>query len=165
VDVNLDAKKVVAFSGDPTKLILAPEGTLGGVEFGFTMEQVIEKLGEPDVLGSIESRQTKFLNFNSIGVQIQVEPKVGVTSIGVVSDQPEFNSVAFAGQFEGGIRVGDSSASVTGVLGKPTRKNGFADDSATGSLVFESLHEGCVSVFHFEGNRLVWAAVRPESSE
>lgn len=110
---------------DDTMLTLDSAVGIGPVKFGFTTEQVIEQFGQPhlllrDVDNGISIGDVLF--YKSRGIQFHVDPTHGVVTISAANSSWFEGTEKFAGQFAGGIRIGDDITKVLEVLGQPSRK-------------------------------------------
>ena len=140
---------------DDSDLVLTHTG-IGPIEFGLSTAEVIKDFGEPDVLGHPVDEQTvDVLNYNDRGIQITVESEVGVTVIACTDDSSKFVNQGYAGQYEGGIKIGDTFEKVAEKMGEPNQ--GSRDDD---SLVYNSKDKKSQTIFRFEDSKLTCMRVR-----
>ena len=107
-------------------------------------------LGHP-----VDEQTVDVLNYNDRGIQITVESEVGVTVIACTDDSSKFVNQGYAGQYEGGIKIGDTFEKVAEKMGEPNQ--GSKDDD---SLVYNSKDKKSQTIFRFEDSKLTCMRVR-----
>ena len=138
-----------------SELVLTYSG-IGPIKFGLSTAEVIKCFGKPDVIGyPVEEPTIDVLNYNYRGIQVTVHPKVGVTAIACTDDSSIFVQESYAGQYEGGIKIGDSVDKVSEKIGRSNR--GSKDHNR---LVYDSKDKKSQTIFRFEDSKLTSMRVR-----
>ena len=110
---------------DSSDLVLTAGVGLGPVKFGFSTEQVVELLGEPDEQFQVPDRamvkgkwieiQKNVLDYRQLGIQIQIDPAHGV--LGITCHQSRGDVVSAGQPFSGSLKIGE----VTVTIGDPVK--------------------------------------------
>ncbi len=158
---------------DDSGLELVPGESFGPAKFGMTAEELIEALGQPDVISDtadliifedpmelLNSIELQELSYNSRGFTLLVHKEKGL--ITVSCNGMTMGDGVFQGQLLGGIKIGDSSEDVRKVFGEPTRKPNLSWGESKTDLNYKTAN-GSTLRFAFEDSKLVLVAIRKKN--
>ena len=128
-------------------LDLSIQNGIGPVPFGATVEQVVERLGNPDSsfqsdievwdAGESVTKQKEVMMYDSHGFQIQVHPDHGVFVISCFGRRDFQTGVRpFQGSYMGEVSLGQSYDDTLSALGEPLRRDGLTEDDPNGTLTY-----------------------------
>jgi len=115
-------------------IVIDPGLSFGSVSNGFTMQQVIDTIGEPD------ERNDGELKYLNLGFSVHFKSNVVhiITCLNALK-QDDSSRKPFAGQTKEGIRIGSSRDEIVRAYGEPSKVESDQKDPGVEVLRYQSL--------------------------
>ena len=166
---------------DDSAMELLPGKNFGAANFGMSLEQVINALGQPDKISDFEDMffmdeldpdalpediapdellktyQVRKLNYRSRGFELTVDKKQGLIAVHCFGWAG--GGRVFQGQIAGGVKMGDSPDEVRNLLGEPFRKGDIDKGESADDSTYKAANNSIIQ-FKFDDSKLILVIAR-----